>query len=59
MKEEIIGKQVKVIWEDGNKTQVREGKLLNFTESFITISSQGRKEMIPSRRIIRIEVKEK
>ena len=57
MEKEIIGKEVKIVWEDKDKTQIREGKVLGFSNTFITILSKNREEMIPVSRILRIEVK--
>lgn len=57
MEQELKNKLVKLIFEDGNKSQVREGKVIAVSNSFIKLSSKNREELIPLRRILRIQLK--
>ena len=57
MDTEIVNKLVKLIWEDKNNTQIREGRVLKMSDNFLTIKSGNKEELIPLTRILRIEIK--
>lgn len=56
MEKNIIGKKIKLIWEDKNKALIKVGIVRNITPEFITIKTERKLEMIPIKRIVRIEM---
>ncbi len=57
MDKDLIGKQIKLIWEDKEKLSIREGTVENISNKFITIKTKNKVELIPIKRIFRIELK--
>ncbi len=57
MEKNIVGKNVKIIWDDGNKILIKEGLVLQLSKIFISIQTKEKEEMIPLGRIVRIEMK--
>ncbi len=57
MEKDIVGKNVKIIWNDGTKIKIKEGLVLGLSMVFISIRTKEKDEMIPLGRIVRIEMK--
>jgi hypothetical protein len=55
----LIGKNVKVVFEDGGSTRTFEGILREIATSHFAVFTNGRLQAIPSRRVIRIEIMQK
>ena len=44
MEKEIIGKNAKIIWDDGNKILVKEGLIKGISKVFIGIKTRNKTE---------------
>lgn len=56
MEEDIAGKKVKLVWMDKDKALIKMGVVKSMTKEFITIKTTKAIEMIPTQRILRIEL---
>ncbi|KKM93117.1 hypothetical protein LCGC14_1211630 [marine sediment metagenome] len=56
MEKDLIGKQVKIIWDDKDRPSQKEGIVQATSNNFITIKTERKIELIPVRRILRIEL---
>ena len=56
---ELIDKEVKIVFEDPSGTRIFLGILKEVANSHFTILTEGKLQMFPSNRVIRIEVVKK
>jgi len=52
-----IGKQVSIIFDDGQNISTKTGCLIEATDSFVKINTNGIEQMIMANRIVRVELK--
>jgi len=52
-----IGKQVSIIFDDGQNISTKTGQLIEATDSFVKINTNGIEQMIMANRIVRVELK--
>ena len=53
---ELIGKQVKLFFDDGQKVNCYVGIIKEFSNSHVVFLSDGKENIIPLVRVIRMEV---
>ena len=57
MKEsDLIGKKVKLIFQDLNKTLIKIGVVKEISNDFVTIKTDKKTEIIPNSRVLRMEI---
>jgi hypothetical protein len=55
---EGIGKEIKLFYDDGSRITIKIGVLKAADESFVSLTVNGKVEVIPTSRIVRMEVLE-
>ena len=52
-----IGKQVSIVFDDGQNISTKTGRLIEATDSFVKINTNGSEQLIMANRIVRVELK--
>ena len=52
----VVGKKVKIVFDDGEKVNYRDGMLISQSELFFELRTDKGTELIPVARVVRIEV---